>query len=330
MALETSEVTDFRSFASANGAPVRLRPMQAVLDPAGSVGAALAGAREGLGLSVDDIAMATRVRPAHLAAIEAFDLESLPSRPFTIGYVRAYARALGLDAEAVVARFKAEAPAPDADLRPPIGIDHRAAGRLGRIALVAGVIVSGVVAWNFARHAMAAPSPPAAASLHSAPHLAARQSAGPAQLGEPLPAPPEATTPAPYETPGLGAAAAAGGSADAALAAARQAQESAAGHILAAGPGGAPFVAAGTVYGAPAGGSGVILQAVKPTSLVIHGPDGAVYFARELAAGEAWRAPAVAGLVAEVGNPASMQVFVAGLSRGALTDAKTPLAHLGA
>jgi len=328
MALETSEVTDFRSFASANGAPVRLRPMQAVLDPAGSVGAALAGAREGLGLSVDDIAMATRVRPAHLAAIEAFDLESLPSRPFTIGYVRAYARALGLDAEAVVARFKAEAPAPDADLRPPIGIDHRAAGRLGRIALVAGVVVSGVVAWNFARHAMAAPSPPASTGLHSAPQIASRHSAGPALLGEPLPAPPEATTPAPYETPGL--AAAAGGSADAALAAARQAQESAAGHSLAAAPGGAPFVAAGTVYGAPAGGSGVILQAVKPTSLVIHGPDGAVYFARELATGEAWRAPAVAGLVAEVGNPPSMQVFVAGLSRGPLTDAKTPLAHLGA
>ena len=78
-----------------------------------------------------------------------------------------------------------------------------------------------------------------------------------------------------------------------------------------------------------AAGSGVILQARKPTSLIVRGQGGVVYFARQLAAGEAWRAPVMAGLIADVGNPASIEVFAGGISRGALTDAKSPLARLG-
>nr|MBA3810945.1 helix-turn-helix domain-containing protein [Caulobacteraceae bacterium] len=93
-------------------------------------------------------------------------------------------------------------------------------------------------------------------------------------------------------------------------------------------PPGAPFVAAGAVYGATGAGSGVILQARKPTSLIVRGPGGVVYFARQLAAGEAWRAPAMAGLVADAANPASIEVFAGGASRGALMQSQTPLAQL--
>jgi hypothetical protein len=56
--------------------------------------------------------------------------------------------------------------------------------------------------------------------------------------------------------------------------------------------------------------------------------EGGILFARQIAAGEAWRAPPSPGLVADVGNPASMEVFVDGLSRGDLSEGRTPLDSL--
>ena len=326
MPLDTGAVMDFGS--AARSSTTRMRPGVVVLDPTGNVGAALRAARESLGLAIDDVAMATRIRPQHVAAIETFDFSSLPSRPFTVGYVRAYARALGLDGDAVVARFKAEAPAPDDGLRPPMGLDTRPPARLGLIVLIAGLIVGGFVTWNLARWAVVSRTQAPAARLSAAGLSQARQVSGPTHLAGPLPAPPEATSPAPYETPGLAAAAIAGGSADAAEASARDARAALAKAPASTAQAGVPFVASATIYGSPIGASGVILQATKPTSLVVHGPTGTVYFARLLAAGEAWRAPGTPDLTAEVGAPGSMEVFVGGLSRGPMTDAKTSLAHL--
>ncbi|MGI8839624.1 MAG: RodZ domain-containing protein [Caulobacteraceae bacterium] len=87
-------------------------------------------------------------------------------------------------------------------------------------------------------------------------------------------------------------------------------------------------MAAGTIYGPAAPGAGIILQAMKPTSLIVRGAGGAVYFARQLSAGQAWRAPALAGLTVDAGSPAAVEVFVGGLSRGPLTSAQTPLSAL--
>src|ERR1700736_4766509 len=85
------------------------------LDTTVGIGAALRGAREALGLTLDEISETTRVRVRHLEAVETGRLDQLPSRPFTIGYVRAYAKALGLDADATAARFRTEHPSPDDD-----------------------------------------------------------------------------------------------------------------------------------------------------------------------------------------------------------------------
>jgi hypothetical protein len=92
---------------------------------------------------------------------------------------------------------------------------------------------------------------------------------------------------------------------------------------------GARFVAAGAVFGAAGPGADVILQARKSTSLVVRGAGGAIYFARLLNPGEAWRASSLAGLTADVGDPGAMEVFVGGLSRGRLSEPLTPLSHLG-
>jgi hypothetical protein len=86
-----------------------------------------------------------------------------------------------------------------------------------------------------------------------------------------------------------------------------------------------PFVAQGAVYGPAAGASPLIIQARKSISLEVRGPGGVVYFARQLAAGEAYRVPALGGLTAQVSNPADAELFVGGVSHGTFTQDQMPL-----
>jgi cytoskeletal protein RodZ len=268
-------------------------------------------------MEAEDIALATRVRPDFIAAIEALDLEALPARPFAIGYVRAYARALGLDPDAVVARFRADVPREDMALPTPIGDDVRPRHRYGGRMLATAGLVAAVLAWNVLVHVRARPNhaPPPAA------RLAIPAPTGPVVLGPPLPAPPEATTPPPYETPGLAKAVGEVGPASG------PGDPSAPADLV---PAGAPFIAHGQVLGAPAGSSAVVLQAVHPASLVVRGPGGAVYFARQLAAGQAWRAPDIAGLSVDVDVPRAMEFYVQGVAAGAVPPGPTSLASLTA
>jgi len=311
MPLDADAVADVQSLPPANDHLAPLRPTKVILAQGGNVGAALREARETLGLATEDVAQATRVRAAHISALEAFDLDALPSRPFAVGFVRAYARALGLEPEAVVTRFRAEAPQTDDQLRAPAGLHLQSPRRFGGIAILVVVLLAAVVTWNLVRHARVAPNLAKVVAVRT-PASRAPAIVEPAHLGAPLPAPAEAASPPAYETPGLAPAG-----------------QGAAGALAPDQAIGKPFVPAGTVFGAAGPASGLILQARTPTSLIVRGQEGAVYFARQLASGEAWRAPAMTGLTADVGNPAAVEVFWAGVSRGTLTDPQTPLAKLG-
>ncbi len=55
---------------------------------------------------------ASGVRAEHIKAIEDGDLSALPTLGYALGYVRAYARVLEMDAESVVADFKSDISAP--------------------------------------------------------------------------------------------------------------------------------------------------------------------------------------------------------------------------
>lgn len=66
------------------------------------VGQQLQRAREKQGLSADDVAKAQHLRPAVIQAIEAGDYSQIDSELFLKGYVRAYAKQVGLDANEVV------------------------------------------------------------------------------------------------------------------------------------------------------------------------------------------------------------------------------------
>lgn len=74
-----------------------------------SAGAQLADARETMGLTLGEASEKTHIKESHLEAIENTDLAELPSRPYAIGFVKAYAEFLELDSAPVVARFKEDA-----------------------------------------------------------------------------------------------------------------------------------------------------------------------------------------------------------------------------
>jgi hypothetical protein len=145
-------------------------------------------------------------------------------------------------------------------------------------------------------------------------------------LGAPLPAPVESTTPPPYETPGLAEAGEDGVNHSAPAKLGVKADGEAA-----VDPATLPqaFAPNGKIYGVPPSQpSTVTLQALKSASLIVRGADGQIYFARQFAAGEAYRAPQLAGLTATVSEPDSFQVFVGGHSKGVLPAAQVSLNKL--
>ncbi|HLS58763.1 MAG TPA: RodZ domain-containing protein [Paracoccaceae bacterium] len=72
------------------------------------LGDELRGERATLGKSLLDVQRDLRIRAEYLAAIENCDASAFPQPGFVAGYVRSYARYLGLDPDAVFARFCAE------------------------------------------------------------------------------------------------------------------------------------------------------------------------------------------------------------------------------
>lgn len=321
--------TDQASFALAE--PVADAPVQA--EPA-DIGAALKAAREAKGLSLREVAEATRIRQAYVEALEAMRLEELPSRPFTIGYVRAYAALLGMDVDTAVARFKTDAPDEGAELRAPVGVRHERDPRLGLFFAGGLLVVGAILLWNVAQRAIDKDAPPPQIAPPAAStQVQAHANNSSVALGAPLPAPVESTTPEPYKTPGLDDAAANGGSVDAAKLAAK-AREEAAAKAGIVDPVrqikvGAPFKPKGAVLGAaPGEGSGVVLQVRKAATLVVRGVNGQVYFARALAAGDAYRAPRTPGLIADVSDPMVFEVYYGGALVSHLPSASTALGKL--
>lgn len=72
------------------------------------VGERLRRARVEKGLELTDIARETRVPLRHLAAIENDAHDSLPALTYSIGFVKTFARFVGLPPEEMAAQFKAE------------------------------------------------------------------------------------------------------------------------------------------------------------------------------------------------------------------------------
>lgn len=112
------------------------------------VGDRLRAARERAGMSLAEIGARTRVPLRHLESIEASDYGALPSPTYAVGFVRAYARAVGED-EVVLARdVRAEAlsaPRATPQYQPYEIADPKRVPSRGLVIVAAGVALALVV-----------------------------------------------------------------------------------------------------------------------------------------------------------------------------------------
>lgn len=91
-----------------NDARARLRAAE--IDPKNfpAVGPYLEAVRTQANLSLATISERTHIKASYIEAIEQTAIDRLPGRAYGVGFVRAYAEALGLDPAPVIDRFKSE------------------------------------------------------------------------------------------------------------------------------------------------------------------------------------------------------------------------------
>ena len=112
-----------------------------------SIGEALRSAREAQGKSVEDAAAATRIRPSYLEALEQEHFEQLGGNVYAKGFLRSYARFLGVDPAPLLDAYRAQE-RPDAPLfeHTPTAIrGGRASGRRGQTWLAVAIVCVSII-----------------------------------------------------------------------------------------------------------------------------------------------------------------------------------------
>jgi cytoskeleton protein RodZ len=285
-----------------------------------SAGDLLRQQREALGLDLEEVGAALRIKPGYLAALEAGRPDLLPGPAYAIGFVRAYGDHLRLDGNEILRRFKAESAALDAkpDLAFPMPLgEHSVPG--GAMLLVALILaLCGYGTWYYV-----------STSERSRPDRVAEVPAGLAasvqdqQGGEPpmpptaealtedqlttasgMPQAPGPTTsePAPTENwPGALPAtprASASGPPSAALA-----LPSAAASLPAEAP---------HAYGVVDGTARIVIRAAADSWIQIRNTNQSPLFVRVLKAGETYLVPNQPGVSMRTGNAGGLEITVDG------------------
>ena len=80
------------------------------------IGDALRSARERRGLTLADVQAQTKIRGRYLRALEAEEWDVLPSAAYAKGFLRTYARLVGIDGDALVDEYRRQV---EANLEPP-------------------------------------------------------------------------------------------------------------------------------------------------------------------------------------------------------------------
>lgn len=153
-----------------------------------SAGSQLRAARDAAGLSLADIAGKTRIPQRHLEAIERDEFGALPSTTYSVGFARAYARAVGADEVAVAAAVRGQLEQGGRERQEYHAFEPADPARVPprmlawTAAIIALLILGSYALWRTAwRDGATAPAEVAVAEP--------AQSAAPAQPGAPGPAP---------------------------------------------------------------------------------------------------------------------------------------------
>ena len=140
-----------------------------VVEPATDpvIGPEFAAARTRIGLTVDQLAERTRIRPHVIESIEADDFAPCGGDFYARGHLRTLARVLGLDVAPLLATYDeryADAPINprrvfEAELATGVNGGLRAARGGANWSLLIGVVMALVLAWSIARLVMDDPTP---------------------------------------------------------------------------------------------------------------------------------------------------------------------------
>jgi transcriptional regulator with XRE-family HTH domain len=275
-----------------------------------------------LGLSLEEVAETTRVRRTYLEALEQVAYDVLPSRAFAIGYVKAYARALGLDEESLADIYKREIEDGQVKLQAPVGAaldDVQPNNR--RYVAAALIIVALIIGWNIIqrRHDIMTEFRNAKAEADKGfINSNGLIYDGKIYVARPAPPPPDQDIPAPYYTPGLEAQ-------FAALEAQKRAGDTVYARASDVLQQRKAFNPQGAIFGASPAGSNVIIQAKSAANMVVRTSGGAVLFAQQLLPGAAYRVPLGAdqqSLLVDVSDFKAFEVYYNGEFAGTL-DAAT-------
>jgi cytoskeleton protein RodZ len=296
-----------------------------------SIGDDLRAAREARGEDLQDIAAQLRIRFVFLDAIEKGAFDTLPGPTYAIGFVRAYARYLHLDAEEMIARFKIEEAGIDApsDLTfpEPVSESRVPRGGLVVIALLLAVAAYGVWYYLSTRDMSIADIVPSAPSDYAG--APANDTAGlPPEIADLAPPPPSDYNDPALATPPetMGAALPAP---EAPVAAVPQAQPPVPAGVIPAvptlvGPAPSPLAPGseapgGGVVGADAGprvyGEGnedarIVLRARGDSWVQIRAADDSLVMTRTLRTGDSYRVPNQGGLKLMTGNAGALDIVV--------------------
>jgi cytoskeleton protein RodZ len=304
-------------------------PLVAEPPAAARAGADLRAARERLGLSLDDVVLALRIRTPHIEALEEGRISLLPGNAYALAFVRTYATALGLDAEEMVRRFRTEAAefGQQTELVFPVPMPERGLPA-GAILLLGLVLVVGAYAgWYRLSGDGRLPAETVTAIPERLAPLA--EQALPPVVVAAAPAPAPATVASVNaEAPVAGAGVGQAVSTDPAT---LQTQANPAPPVMAISPASAaaaqvPFrsgdspsaalisaPASVPAAGAPPETGRVVLRASADAWVLVKDRSGAVLLNRTLKAGETWPVPSRPDLLLTAGNAGGTDILVDGV-----------------
>lgn len=121
---------------------------QKEVNPPTSLGQTLRAKREKKKLSIEDVARKLCIKEVYINALEEGHYYAFPSRVYGIGFLRSYAKFLGLDSDLMVAEFHAEtSDLKEAPLDMPIIEKHLALPSKKTLALLGLIILLVIILW---------------------------------------------------------------------------------------------------------------------------------------------------------------------------------------
>lgn len=271
--------------------------------PLETVGHDLRAARLRRGDEIAQVSRALKIRKDHLEALEGDRMEDLPGKTYAIGFIRSYARHLGLDAEEYVERIKRDISgrAEEQSREPaPIHSDDRRMPLGWRIVAGAVAILLLAGGWHLlsSNSGSNQPVPPAPVLGPPKPAIAAARPAPPPQ------APPAAATPSVIN-----------GAASEPVKPAASTKPPAAPVQAAALPA-VPGASAGQVYGAKNRNPRVVLRVRGDSRVTVRDSGGQVLLNRDLKTGDSYLVPNLPGVTLATNDGSAVEVDVDGVAMG--------------